>query len=90
MPNHVHFIVIIDNSIQGSKRYYLSDIVGGFKTYSAKNINKIQNTTGQPFWQSRFHEHVIRNKQELIKIRQYIINNPKNWHRDRNNKSVKS
>lgn len=33
-------------------------------------------------WQSRFHDHIIRNDQEFQRIRNYIINNPKNWETD--------
>ncbi|MEH2315901.1 hypothetical protein [Nostoc sp.] len=34
-------------------------------------------------WQERFHDNIIRNEFALDKIRQYIINNPINWKRDR-------
>mgnify|MGYP003675733790 CR=1 FL=1 len=37
-------------------------------------------------WQSRFHDHIIRNEKSLENIRCYIINNPNMWQRDRNNK----
>jgi len=30
-------------------------------------------------WQSRFHDHIIRNSTEFYRIRNYIINNPANW-----------
>jgi putative transposase len=33
-------------------------------------------------WQPRFHDHIIRNDQEFQRIREYIINNPKNWESD--------
>ena len=32
--------------------------------------------------QSQFHDHIIRNDQEFQRIRNYIINNPKNWDTD--------
>ncbi|MFH0779793.1 MAG: transposase [Parcubacteria group bacterium] len=35
-------------------------------------------------WQSRYHDRVIRNDVEYDAIRQYIIDNPKNWEKDRN------
>jgi REP element-mobilizing transposase RayT len=34
-------------------------------------------------WQSRFHEHIIRNIRELDSIRRYIFNNPARWSLDR-------
>jgi hypothetical protein len=30
-------------------------------------------------WQTRFHDHIIRNAGEYQRIANYIVNNPKNW-----------
>jgi len=30
-------------------------------------------------WQTRFHDHIIRNNDEYQRIQQYIINNPAKW-----------
>lgn len=35
-------------------------------------------------WQARYYDRVVRNQQERYRIRQYIENNPAQWHRDRN------
>jgi len=58
-----------------------SSIIRGFKTGVTKyaKINQIEF-----FWQPRYYDHIIRNEKELGYIRQYIIDNPKNWDRDRN------
>ena len=92
MPNHIHGIIIINRKVEtGFKpvstqsHYSLSEIIRGFKTFSAKQINKIQSTHGKPFWQSRFYDHIIRNDESLNKIREYIAVNPQNWHNDKNN-----
>jgi len=34
------------------------------------------------FWQPRFHDHIIRDKNELNRVRQYIIDNPMDWMND--------
>ena len=36
-------------------------------------------------WQSRFHEHIIRNQESLRRIREYCANNPRKWQEDRVN-----
>ncbi len=36
-------------------------------------------------WQSRFHEHIIRNDKSFQTISNYIINNPINWKNDKFN-----
>ena len=33
-------------------------------------------------WQPRFHDHIVRNNDELNRIREYITNNPANWAND--------
>ena len=38
------------------KHYSLSEIVRGFKTFSARKINDINNSPETPFWQPRFHD----------------------------------
>jgi putative transposase len=58
----------------------LSQIVRWYKGRCTFEINQIY----QGFrWQGRFHDNIIRNEFALDKIRQYIINNPINWERDR-------
>ena len=52
-------------------------IFGQFKIMVTKRIR--QNGIPDFRWQSRFHDHVIRNDKELFFIRQYIRNNPANW-----------
>jgi len=34
-------------------------------------------------WQSRFHDHIIRNEEEYQRIANYIDNNPANWGEDK-------
>ncbi|MBE9036745.1 transposase [aff. Roholtiella sp. LEGE 12411] len=36
-------------------------------------------------WQDRFYEHIIRADGSLDRIREYIINNPTKWNKDKNN-----
>ena len=99
MPNHIHGIIFIKNVETGfkyvstekiktnahQKRHSISEIIRGFKTFAARKINDFQKTQGTPFWQSRFHDHIIRGEEELNRIRVYIQNNPINWEKDRNN-----
>ena len=66
----------------GSKT--LSSFIAGYKSIVTSKINRIRNSPKQPVWQRNYYEHIIRNETELNKIRNYIINNPKNWRTDRN------
>jgi putative transposase len=68
----------------GPQSHNLSAIIRGFKGTTTKKIHiaGFQNFT----WQSRFHDRIIRNDNEFNRISNYIINNPKNWGMDKNNK----
>ena len=39
-------------------------------------------------WQRNYYEHIIRNEQELNRVRQYIVDNPAQWEWDRDNPSL--
>ncbi len=63
----------------------ISAIVGSFKSAVTKWCNDNKFSFG---WQSRFHDHIIRDNDEwdndeFIRIRNYIINNPANWKGDK-------
>ena len=65
----------------------LSSIVWWLKSTITKQIKGyyINNKLDKTFWwQERFYDRIIRNKDELNKIRQYITDNPKNWEIDKN------
>ena len=38
-------------------------------------------------WQKSFYDHIIRNDEDLYRIRTYIQNNPLNWTLDENNRA---
>lgn len=74
----------MDNDGYG-KRFPLWEIIRGFETFSAIKINQYQNTVGRPFWQPRFHDHIVRNEKSLHNIRRYIQYNPFKWSLDKYN-----
>jgi REP element-mobilizing transposase RayT len=45
----------------------------------------MRQTPGERVWQRNYYEHVIRNEEELNRIRQYILENPMRWETDREN-----
>jgi len=63
----------------------LGQIVAYYKYQTTKEINRIRNTPGIPIWQRNYYEHIIRNENELNRIREYILNNPLQWDNDENN-----
>ena len=57
----------------------LSEVVRGFKTFSARRINEARGTPGAAVWQRGFYEHVVRGEADLDRIRFYIERNPARW-----------
>lgn len=60
-------------------------IVRSFKSASTKRLNELRSTPGAAVWQPNYYERVIRNDDELNRIREYIQLNPLKWNLDRDN-----
>ena len=58
----------------------VSAIIRSYKSAVTKHANRLELPIG---WQSRFHDHIIRNNEEYQRISDYIINNPANWKEDK-------
>ncbi len=98
MPNHIHgIIIILDDGRDTEHRVptfeqfgkptsnSLPTILRSYKAVTTKRINEIRKSYGKTVWQPRFYDHIIRDKNELDKIGQYIINNPLQWEFDKEN-----
>jgi putative transposase len=88
MPNHVHGIIELVkndnekpvNKFQKIIPYSIGSIVRGFKIGVTKWFRT--NTDIKIVWQRNYYENIIRSEKSYQRIREYIINNPKNWHGD--------
>lgn len=58
----------------------LGVIINQYKRICTINARKIHADFA---WQSRFHDHIIRNDQSFQKIKDYINNNPQTWDDDK-------
>jgi REP element-mobilizing transposase RayT len=96
MSNHFHGIIIVDGrgTLQRAPTFEkfgrpisnsVPTVVRLFKSATTNQVNQSRNTPRRPFWQRNYFEHIIRNEDELNKIREYIQNNPLKWHLDREN-----
>jgi len=91
MPNHLHGIVFINNWFDVKKGdrpvaptgKSIGSFIAGFKSTVTKQINEIHKTYGTPFWQRNYYEHIIRNEKSLEQIREYVVNNPQTWQKDK-------
>ncbi|OGH69057.1 MAG: hypothetical protein A2754_02475 [Candidatus Magasanikbacteria bacterium RIFCSPHIGHO2_01_FULL_47_8] len=73
--------VSTDDNGRSWKPSTLGSIINQFKGACTKIIHKkFPNVDFS--WQSRFHDHVIRNEKSLQTIRRYILDNPIKWLED--------
>ncbi|MGQ1911250.1 transposase [Marinifilum sp. RC60d5] len=64
----------------GPQSKNLASIIRGFKIGVTKHARKIH---ADFEWQSRFHDHILRNDKSFQRIRDYIKNNPLAWAKDK-------
>ena len=57
----------------------IGSIINQYKRIVTINARLIHADFG---WQSRFHDHIIRDEQSYQNISHYIINNPAKWAKD--------
>ena len=75
MPNHLHLIIVLNNG-RAMHAPTVSNIIGQMKSYVTKQF-------GVPIWQRSFYDHIIRDKDDYLRISEYIEKNPANWANDR-------
>jgi REP element-mobilizing transposase RayT len=93
MPNHAHGIIIINDAVETRHgvslqpiqfgkpiKNSLSIIVNHYKGAVTRYARKNGLVSFQ--WQRGFYDHIIRNENDLRRIRTYIQNNPLKWELD--------
>jgi REP element-mobilizing transposase RayT len=50
-------------------------VMHGLKSYTATQCNRVLGRTG-PFWQDESYDHWVRDEDELVRIVEYVENNP--------------
>ena len=85
MPNHIHLLLSISNNEinlnDGTSRTpsptnsHIARFVSTFKRFCNKENEK-------NIWQRSFHDHIIRGKDDYLKIWEYIDNNIQKWELD--------
>ncbi|MEX2158171.1 MAG: transposase [Dehalococcoidia bacterium] len=96
MPNHLHGIVtLVGDRFVGAHGHAplhapslhrpprsIGAFVARFKGAVTRRINALRETEGTPVWQRNYYEHVVRDDEDLSRIRAYIEDNPRNWEDD--------
>ena len=81
MPNHIHIFLTVDMDQSGTSRApsptnaVIPRFVSALKRFCHREL-------GEQIFQRSYHDHIIRNRQDSLKILEYIKNNPKQWELD--------
>ena len=82
MPNHIHMILLLnDTAANGTSKTpsptnaVIPHFVSTLKRFCHRDI-------GRKIFQRSYHDHVIRDEKDYLKIWQYIDNNPVRWQED--------
>jgi REP element-mobilizing transposase RayT len=63
----------------GPQSKNLGSVIRGIKSA----VTRFANENNIPFgWQSRYHDHIVRNQDEMNRIAEYIETNPIRWDND--------
>ncbi|MGM9626902.1 MAG: transposase [Faecousia sp.] len=85
MPNHVHILLRLNEEpslAQGASRMprptnaAIPKFVSSLKRFTNRK-------TGVELWQDGYHNHIVRNEPDYLRIWQYIDNNPAVWLEDK-------
>ncbi|WP_317856142.1 transposase [Chakrabartyella piscis] len=86
MPNHFHAILCIKRADMESAPT-ISDVLQNFKRHTTVEYIRLVKqglvmSFDKKLWQRSYHDHIIRNRKEYLKIWQYIDTNPLEWELD--------
>ena len=80
MPNHIHLIIFVDNNGSSRTPTPTNAAIPSFISTLKRYTNK---ACGLSIWQRSYHDHIIRNGPDYLRIWQYIEQNPAKWTEDR-------
>ena len=86
MPNHLHFVLIIDES-EEKNEIPIAQVLQWFKAMTTNTyIREVKKGNYPPFnrriWQRNYYENIIRNETSYNEIQKYMQDNPQRWEED--------
>ncbi len=92
MPNHTHAVIVLSEvqELSGSARVSLTRVIQAFKSRTTVEYARGVRESRWPafdgkLWQTRYHDHIVRDEVGLEQIRRYIADNPLKWGEDAEN-----
>lgn len=83
MPNHIHILLRITDGPSGTPAPTRGRANEAVPAYISTLKRMTNQTCGRNIWQRGYHDHVVRNDGDFLRIWQYIDTNPAKWAEDR-------
>jgi putative transposase len=64
---------------RGPRRRSIGAIIGSFKSAVSKQMSKLHAIPRGAVWQRNYYEHIVRDEDDLRRVRRYIAENPSRW-----------
>jgi len=68
MPDHLHLLIVAEDETADLNKF--------LKTFKQKSAFYFKMEFGEKLWQPSFYDHVLRKRESLNKIAEYILFNP--------------
>jgi alanyl-tRNA synthetase/REP element-mobilizing transposase RayT len=80
MPDHVHILFRpwpkADDAAGNPVFWSLSELMHSIKSFTAREINKLEDTRGTQVWENEYHDRVMRSDRDVEEKFHYICRNP--------------
>ncbi len=82
MPNHIHLILLIGSRPVSGTSWAPSPTNAAIPHFVSTLKRFCNRDIGENIFQRSYHDHIIRNEADYLKIWEYIDNNPARWKDD--------
>lgn len=74
MSNHIHAVFTLVDG-EESSTFSLQQVMYSLKSFTASKCDELLDRTG-PFWEHESYDRLVRDRNELYRIVQYVLQNP--------------
>lgn len=93
MPNHTHFLFYLSETVEYRSmplaNYFMprsvGAVIGAYKGIVARRAKPMVDDSDFKLWQRGYYDRIVRDEDELNRVREYIRLNPDRWMEDRDN-----
>ena len=82
MPNHIHLLLAVENGFSGGTPRASSPTNAAIPHFVSAFKSLCHRELGEKIFQRSYHDHIVRDENDYLKIWEYIDGNPAKWQED--------